>query len=65
MMNQNPVGIGAYVTPVDGCGCGARPRSLGSNGALSEASWALGIGAIVLLGIAAVVVSRSFKEAGF
>jgi hypothetical protein len=38
---------------------------MGQNGALGEATWVLGIGAVVLLGIAAVVVSRSFGEAGF
>lgn len=62
MNNQNPVGIGAYATP---CSCSQKRNAVGSNGAINEATWVLGIGAVVLLGIAAVVVSRSFKEAGF
>jgi len=63
-MNQYPVGIGAYATP---CACQQRRNAVGSNGsaALSEMTWVLGIGAVVLLGITAVVLSRSFKEAGF
>ena len=62
-MNQNPVGIGTYATP--GCGCGRAQPSLGANGALGEMTWVLGVGAVVVLGIAAVVVAQSFKQAGF
>jgi hypothetical protein len=61
-VNPNPVGIGAYATP---CACSQKRNAVGSNGTLDEATWVLGIGAIVLLGVAAIVVTRSMKEAGF
>lgn len=64
-MKPNPIGIGAYATPT-GCACGnARRTGVGQSGALSEATWVLGIGALVMIGITAVVLSRSFKEARF
>jgi hypothetical protein len=69
-MNQNPVGIGAWARPADpyprATGCGCR-NSVGAadTGTLSEMTWVLGIGAVVMLGIGAVVVARSFKQVGF